>query len=39
MEQWDQDYINLEEPGYFRFDKDDMGEFVLSSVRSSYRRI
>ena len=32
MEQWDQDYIDLEEPGYFRFSKDDMGEFVFGTV-------
>ena len=32
MEQWDQDYIDLEEPGYFRFDKGDMGEFVFGTV-------
>jgi len=28
MEQWDQDYIDLEEPGYFRFHKDGLDEFV-----------
>jgi uncharacterized protein YndB with AHSA1/START domain len=32
MEQWDQDYIDLEEPGYFRFSKGGMGEFVFGTV-------
>ena len=32
MEQWDEDYIDLEEPGYFRFGKDDMGQFVFGTV-------
>jgi hypothetical protein len=32
MEQWDQDYIDLEKPGYFRFSKDGMGEFVFGTV-------
>jgi len=32
MEQWDQDYIDLEKPGYFRFHKDGMGEFVFGTV-------
>jgi hypothetical protein len=32
MEQWDQDYIDLEKPGYVRFSKDGMGEFVFGTV-------
>jgi len=32
MEQWDQHYIDLEEPGYFKFSKDDMGQFVFGTV-------
>ena len=32
MEQWDQDYIDLEEPGYFRFSKDGMGTSVFGTV-------
>ena len=32
MEQWDQDYIDLVEPGYFQFGEDDMGEFVFGTV-------
>jgi hypothetical protein len=32
MEQWDQEYIDLEEPGCFRFSKDGMGEFVFGTV-------
>ena len=32
MEQWDQDYIDLVEPGYFRFGEDDMGEFLFGAV-------
>ena len=32
MEQWDQDYIGLEKPGYFRFGKNGMGEFVFGTV-------
>ena len=34
MEQWDQDYIDLEEPGHFRFRKDGMGEFVFGTVNA-----
>lgn len=33
MEQWGQDYIDLVEPGYIRFDGDDFGEFVFGTVR------
>jgi uncharacterized protein YndB with AHSA1/START domain len=32
MEQWDQDYVDLEEPGYLRFSKDGMGKFVFGTV-------
>lgn len=32
MEQWDQDYIDLDKPGSFRFHKDGMGEFVFGTV-------
>jgi hypothetical protein len=32
MERWDQDYIDLEEPGYFKFSKDGMGEFLFGTV-------
>ena len=32
MEQWNQDYIDLEETGYFRFSKDGMGTFVFGTV-------
>jgi len=33
MEQWDQDYIDLEEPGYFKFQKNGLGEFVFGTVK------
>ena len=32
MEQWDQDFFDLEEPGYLRFSKDGMGQFVFGTV-------
>jgi hypothetical protein len=32
MEQWDQDYIDLVEPGYIEFDEDDLGEFTFGTV-------
>lgn len=32
MEQWDKDYIDLVEPGYFSFDIDDQGHFVFGTV-------
>lgn len=32
MEQWDQEYIDLVEPGYFKFNRDDQGEFVFGTV-------
>ena len=33
MEMWDQDYIDLIIPGYFSFDKDDLGDFKFGSVK------
>lgn len=35
MEQWDQDYIDLVQPGYFQFSKDGLGEFVFGTVNGS----
>ena len=32
MEQWDQEYIDLVEPGYILFDDEGMGEFVFGTV-------
>ncbi len=32
MEQWDQDYVDLVEPGYIRFDKNDLGELPFGTV-------
>ena len=32
MEMWDQDYIDLVTPGYFSFDKDDLGDFQFGVV-------
>lgn len=32
METWDQDFVDLVEPGYFRFDEDDLGFFVFGAV-------
>jgi hypothetical protein len=32
MELWDQEYVDLVEPGYFLFDDEDMGEFVFGTV-------
>ena len=32
MEMWDQDYIDLIIPGYFSFDKDDLGYFQFGVV-------
>lgn len=29
---WDQDFVDLVEPGYFRFDEDGLGSFVFGSV-------
>ncbi len=33
MGEWDQDYIDLVEPGYIQFDEDDLGEFVFGTVQ------
>ncbi|PSJ48310.1 hypothetical protein C7I36_00350 [Zobellella taiwanensis] len=35
MEQWDQDYVDLEEPGFIRFDKDYSGGFVFGTVNGT----
>lgn len=35
MELWDQEYIDLVEPGYFYFDDDGMGEFVFGTVNGT----
>jgi len=32
MEQWDLDYIDLVEPGYFLFDDEGMGDYVFGTV-------
>lgn len=33
MEMWDQDYIDLLEPGFFEFGSDGLGSFVFGAVR------
>ena len=33
MEMWDQDYVDLVEPGFFEFGSDGMGAFVFGAVR------
>ena len=33
MEQWDQDYIDLVEPGYIELNKNNLGEFVFGTVK------
>jgi len=33
MSEWDQDYVNLVEPGYFLFTNDNLGEFVFGAVQ------
>ena len=33
METWDQDYVDLIEPGYFEFTEDGLGSFVFGAVR------
>ena len=35
MEVWDQDYIDLVEPGYFNFDSEDLGGFQFGAVQGS----
>jgi hypothetical protein len=32
MEMWDQDYIDMLTPGYFSFDKDELGYFQFGAV-------
>jgi hypothetical protein len=32
MEMWDQDFVDLVEPGYFRFDENGLGAFVFGAV-------
>jgi len=32
MEMWDQDFVDLVEPGYFQFDEDGLGFFVFGAV-------
>jgi hypothetical protein len=33
MEAWDQEYVNMEAPGYFTFEKDGMGDFQFGLVQ------
>ncbi len=33
MEQWDQEYIDLLEPGYIEINKGNLGEFVFGTVK------
>ena len=33
MEQWDQDYIDLVEPGYIELTKNNLGEFVFGTIK------
>ena len=35
MEEWDQDFVDAEMPGFIRFDPDDMGEFHFGYVHGS----
>ena len=32
MEMWDQEFVDLIEPGYFQFDEDGLGFFVFGAV-------
>ena len=32
METWDQDFVDLIEPGHFRFDDNDLGYFIFGAV-------
>lgn len=32
MEMWDQEFVDLVEPGYFQFDEDGLGFFVFGAV-------
>jgi hypothetical protein len=33
MDTWEQDYVDLVEPGFFEFGADDMGAFVFGAVQ------
>ena len=33
MKTWDQDFVDLIEPGYFLFTEDGLGEFLFGAVR------
>lgn len=33
METWPQDFVDLVEPGYFRFDEERLGNFAFGAVR------
>jgi hypothetical protein len=35
MEQWDQDFVDMEVPGYFTFRKDGQGEFQFGLVQGN----
>jgi hypothetical protein len=35
MEQWSQDMVDLDEEGYFNFDKDNQGQFVFCAVEGN----
>lgn len=35
MEMWDQDYIDIEVPGYILFEENDLGEFQFGTVEGS----
>jgi len=39
MEMWDQDFVDLIEPGHFRFDDNGLGHFIFGAVegRIDYR--
>lgn len=32
MEEWDQDFVDLIEPGHFRFDENELGYFIFGAV-------
>lgn len=32
MDEWAQDYVDLIEPGYFKFDEEGLGEFAFGAV-------
>lgn len=35
METWTQDFVDLEEPGYFEFSEDGLGAFVIGSIKGA----